>query len=142
MKKMRLIVVGLALATALVACTDSDETSTCDSLQGLANSVNDLVNIDVVAEGTDGLDEALQTLEKSWQAVESDSADQFGSEVQALSDSVDNTAETVASFGDAESLSSGAAEISAAFDGIEAAWVSLKTAAATELADCDLSTSR
>ena len=138
----RFAAVLLALTLVAVACSDdSDEAapSTCTALQDLSGSVQSLLSLDVISEGTSGLESALDDVEKNLDQLKSDAGDQFGSEVDDLETAVNDGLDTLTSLGDSESISDGADSVSTAFDNVNSAWDALQTTAESELSDCDLS---
>ncbi len=137
------ILIGVAvIAMVTVGCSDSDEeVATCEALQDLAVSVDDLLTLDVIATGTDGLESTVADLDDAWTEAEAVAGDQFGPPVEALYETVGNAISAVESFSDSASLEAGVTEVSAAFDDVGTAWASLEESASAELDDCDLSAS-
>ncbi len=139
----RKLLAGFIAACALLgACSSSsdDEASTCEALQDLGTSVQDLFNLDIISTGTDGLNDSLDDVETSWQAVQDNATDQFSDQVDSFNSALEGTADTFSSLPDSDSLADSVTEVSTSIDGVTAAWDSLATAAESELGDCDLPT--
>ena len=136
------LIAGFIAACALLgACSSSDdEASTCEALQGLGTSIQDLGNLDIVSTGTDGLNEALDEVETSWQAVQDDAGDQFSDQIDSFNSALEGVDDAFSSIPESDSLADSATEVSTSIDGLATAWDSLATAAESELGDCDLST--
>ncbi len=138
----RLAVALLAITLVAAACGDDNEEaepSTCSALQGLSSSVQSLLSLDVISEGTSGLESALDDVEKSFEQVKADSGDQFGSEANDLQTAIDDGLDTLTSLPDSDSIGDAAGSVSEAFDNVQTAWDALLTKAQGELTDCDLS---
>lgn len=140
----RLAVALLALTLIAAACSDDSEEaepSTCSALQDLSSSVQSLVSLDVLSEGTSGLQSSLDDVESSFEQVKEDSGDQFGSEVDDLQKAIDDGLDTLKSLPDSDSVGDAADSVNEAFTNIQTAYDALVTKAEGELSDCDLSTS-
>ena len=97
---------ALGLALGAVACSSDDAgASTCDEAQAFAESLRSLVGVDVVSSGTDGLNEALDEVESSWDGLEAAAKDQFGTEVEALDSALGDAVSTIEALPESGSLS-------------------------------------
>lgn len=133
-------VLGLIAAACGSDDDSSDEASTCDSLQEVAVSVDNLREVDLLAEGTDGLDAAMTDVDETWGAAKSAAEDQFGEQVDEVNDALDALSDTVSSIGDADSLEDFGDELAAEIEAVNQSWEALSAAAAEELADCEVGT--
>ncbi len=92
----RAVVACMALAFLLVSCGDDDDSATattgadvCADREALSESVDVLTNVDVVAEGTDGVSAAVSDVEDDLAALRSSAGDALAPQVQAVQDDLD-----------------------------------------------------
>lgn len=93
-------VMGLALATA--GCGDDDKSSQetyCEAGESLESSVAALVNLDLIAEGTDGLNAALDSVEGDLEELRDAASDAAADEVDALRGSVEELESSISTLG-------------------------------------------
>lgn len=139
---MRLLAAALTiplLALGAVACSD-DEPSACAEAQDLQSAVSSLLDLDLVATGTDGLSEAVDDVQTAWKDFKSAAGDQFGSQVDGLEDAISTAEDDLSSLGDSASIGDAIDTIGADVEAIQEAWGSLAKAVNAEFSDCDLST--
>lgn len=126
----------MAMALLVSACGDdekSDEDAFCDAASSLEEHVSALGEMDVAAEGTDALKEAIGEIEDDLTALRDAGAEVAEAELDALNDSVDSLEGTV---GDAAESPS-ADDVAAIVSGVGAA-ISAADAVVTTLQDaCD-----
>lgn len=96
----RRVVAALAVAMMLAACGDDDDSSSsttttapadeaCADAEALRASVDELKDVDLVAEGTDGASAALSAVKNDLTALRESAGDEVQPEVQALEDAID-----------------------------------------------------
>ena len=86
----------VALGVVLVSCGDDDDSATattvadvCADREALRESVDVLTNVDVVAEGTNGVTAAVSDVEDDLAALRSSAGDALEPQVQAVQDDLD-----------------------------------------------------
>jgi hypothetical protein len=88
----------LAIAMLIGACGDDDDSSAtttapedavCDDAQALTASVDDLKEVDLVAEGTDGASAAITAVKDDLSAFSESAGDEVQPQVQAVEDAID-----------------------------------------------------
>jgi hypothetical protein len=96
------VAVAAALTAALgglAACSDDDEPSAqeqyCDAGESLQSSVNALVDLDVVAEGTNGVEAAVGQVADDVDELRSSASDAAAEEVDALETAVDDLGDSL-----------------------------------------------
>lgn len=102
---LALVMVG---AVGLAACGDdessADTTSAqeqyCEAVSSLQSDVTSLRDVDVLAEGTDAFESALQTIRDDLSALRDSADDAAADDVDALSEAVDELASSLADLGD------------------------------------------
>lgn len=101
--------------TASAAGSTASESSTavsgdvCADREALRSSVADLTDVDLVAEGTNGVEPAVEAVKEDLAALRSSAESELEPEVQAVEDAVDELETAVADLG-----SGGAAEAATA----------------------------
>ena len=98
------LVVGAGLGIALLAgCGSDDDESAqdkyCEAGQSLESSVAALGNLDLVAEGTDGLESALSAVEDDVNELRDTASDAAADDVSALEESLDNLESAISGLG-------------------------------------------
>ena len=82
----------VALAAALSGCGDDDGESAqdryCDAGESLRSSVSSLASLDLIAEGTNGLTSALETVDADVDELRAAASDTAEDEVEALDTAV------------------------------------------------------
>lgn len=104
-RRSRLAGTALALtlgAAALVACGDDESAQDryCEAGESLNASVAALFDLDVVAEGTNGLRSALEDVENDLTELRESASDAASDEVDALNDAVDELNDALSAAGD------------------------------------------
>jgi hypothetical protein len=118
---MRLMLMaGLAIA-AIAGCGDDDDKSAqekyCEAGASLEASVDALLDLDLVAEGTDGLESALGAVETNVNELGETATDAAADDVNALQQSIDGLEGAVSDLG-AEISSENVAGIQSALQGV------------------------
>lgn len=85
----------IAAGAALAGCGGSGKPSYCSSLSNLEASIRALPNVNVVKNGTSGLESALQKVQSDANAVVKSAKSDFPNESTALKSSVDALSSTV-----------------------------------------------
>ena len=133
------VVVAGLLATS---CSSGDDevASTCEALQDLSASVQSVLDVDVIAVGTDGLHERLDAVGERWQVAQDTTEGQLGPELSAFHEAGNAVRATIAGVlaGD-ETLAAAAPELGDELGDLHQAWDDLAAAAGDQLSDCDLS---
>jgi len=98
------LAVGAGLGIALLAgCGSDDDESAqdkyCEAGQSLESSVAALGNLDLVAEGTDGLESALGAAEDDVNELRDTASDAAADDVSALQESLDNLESAISDLG-------------------------------------------
>jgi hypothetical protein len=75
---------ALAMALGVAACGGSDEPAYCADRAALEQSLADLADVDVRADGLDALRAQLRQVERDATALVSSARDEFGPEASAL----------------------------------------------------------
>lgn len=99
------LVAAAGLAMAVVAgCGDDDKKSAqekyCEAGESLEASVTALVGLDLVAEGTDGLESAIADVEDDVNELRDSATDAAEDDVDALEQSVDDLDSALSDLGD------------------------------------------
>ena len=110
---VRRLVACVALGVVLVSCGDDDDSSSdvCADREALRESVDALANVDVVAEGTNGVTAAVSEVEDDLAALRSSASDELEPQVQAVQEAVDEL-ETAAADVDSGGASAAVAAVS------------------------------
>lgn len=107
------VATGLVLAMALavpMACGDddsSDTASVCDSRDDLQESIRALGNVDVLRQGTNGLEDAADDVRDALDDVRQAAQDEFGPEIDAVETALGALGDALRSFTDQGSTSAG-----------------------------------
>jgi hypothetical protein len=99
-----------ATATAPAAASAPASDDVCADREALRSSVDALVDVDVVAEGTDGVTAAIADVKDNLTALRGSAGDELQPDVQAVQDAVDDLETTV----DTGTIGSGGAADAAA----------------------------
>ncbi len=87
-----LISLSVMLALSVAACDDDDEPSAeeafCSDAAALETSVTSLADLDVVAEGTDGIEAAVGDVQSDLQDLSDSGSEVAADEIDALDDSL------------------------------------------------------
>ena len=137
-------VVALSLGTGLTACAsdDSESASTCEAMQQLSASVEGLFSLDLVSEGTNGLQTRVDDIGEAWQDVQDTAEGQFGPELATFQEALNQFGSTLTSAADGDtSISDTIPQLQDDVTALRQAWDGLTSAVDSELSDCDLSTS-
>lgn len=102
----------------------------CDALQGVSDAFGQLQDVDLANQGLDGLRAALGTLADEVEALVDDARSDFSDEADALSTSVGDLVDTVASIGDGTPVSEVAPEIREGIDEVGTSVSAVQDAAA------------
>lgn len=109
---------GLFLAAALtlpLACGDDDDSSdtaaVCDSRDDLQASVQALGNVDILRQGTNGLEEAADDVRDALDHVQQAAQDEYGDQVDAVQSALSNLGDALGSFSDQGSASAGVSSV-------------------------------
>ena len=92
---IRTVIACVALGALLVSCGDDDDSATattvadvCADREALRESVDVLTNVDVVAEGTNGVSAAVSDVEDDLAVLRSSAGDAVEPQVQAVEDAL------------------------------------------------------
>lgn len=120
-------------AAALVGCGDDESAQDryCDAGQSLDESLSALFELDVIAEGTNGLRSALEDVGNDLTALRDSASDAAADEVDALNDAVEALGGAVDAAGDSLSSDS-AADVVDAIGEVRSAFAAI----GSTLADC------
>lgn len=130
-----LAVLAAVFAVAFVACGDDDEgngatatpetatPSVCDQKDALDQSVEDLENLDVTAEGTNGLTAAVEAVAADLEALAETASAEIEPEVEDLQTAVSDAEETLSGIPDDATLNE-------QIDAVQEAFTEVGTAAA------------
>ena len=95
--------VSVVLALSLTACGDDDdptpEEAFCDDAAALKTSVTSLADLDVVAEGTNGLETALGDVRSDLDSLSDSGSEVAADEIDALKSAVGDLEESVQAAG-------------------------------------------
>lgn len=98
----RIVLAAFLGAVALASCGDDDESAQekyCAAGESLESSLGALTDLDLIAEGTDGLNAAVDEVRSDLEEL-GDSADEAAAdEVDALEDSVDELEDAISALG-------------------------------------------
>jgi hypothetical protein len=92
---VRAVVACVALGVLMVSCGDDDDSSAttvpevCADREALRSSVAALEDLDVVAEGTNGLNAAVADVKEDLTELRASASDELQPQVQAVQDAVD-----------------------------------------------------
>ena len=96
---VRVAVAGIAFACLIAACGGDDDDSSssttapandvCQQADALRSSVDDLKNVDLVAEGTNGATAAITDVKADLTALGDSVSDELAPDVQAVGDAID-----------------------------------------------------
>jgi len=94
----RRVFAALAVAMLMAACGDDDDSSStttaptddvCDDAQALSASVDELNDVDLAAEGTDGASAAISAVKDDLTAFSESASEELQPQVQAVEDAID-----------------------------------------------------
>jgi hypothetical protein len=94
-RRLRAVVACVALGVLMVSCGDDDSSSSttvadvCADREALRSSVAALKDLDVVAEGTNGVNAAVADVKEDLTALQSSAGDELQPQVQAVQDAAD-----------------------------------------------------
>jgi hypothetical protein len=122
MRRCRAGIVSLVAAAGLAACssdpgTEASATPTpdpCASADALRESLTALGDVQVVQDGTDGLQEAWTAVQDDWDQLAEDAGDQYGDqadEVRAAADDVRSALDSAQDDASAQTLADVAASV-------------------------------
>lgn len=136
-----IVAVALLSLGATSACSSdsSDSASTCKDLQQLSSEVQNLTNLDFIAEGTSGIKSQLDQIESTWKQAKQSGSEQFGDELDKLEQSITALTDTIKGASGSGSITSIISQIRTDAANVSTAWDSLSKAVKGELSDCDLS---
>jgi hypothetical protein len=110
-----MLTVAVLAAAALTGCGGEEEPSAqeayCEAASSLGSSIDSLTDLDLVAEGTDGLEADLAAVREDLAALRSSAGEAARSEVDALGEAVQALEDAVADVG-GEPSSEGLASVS------------------------------
>ncbi len=130
----RLAVVACIGALALVACGSDEESAQdqyCQAGADLKSSLASLIDLDLLASGTDGLNEAIEQVSDDVDALRDSASNATVDDVEALQASVNGLKDAISTLGG--NLSS--ANVTAVSDAIGAVSASAQAVTST-LSDC------
>jgi hypothetical protein len=94
----RRVVAGAVIALLVTACGGADDSSSptsapaddvCQDAEALRSSVDELKDVDLVAEGTNGANAAISAVKDDLAAISESAGDELRPQVQAVEDSID-----------------------------------------------------
>lgn len=143
------VVVIAGSATTLAACSSSGSKSstttttpsTCASLQKLQTSIDALKNINVAQQGTDGVQASLNDVKTAAQGVKKSASKQFGSDVDALEQSITKLGDDLKAGKGSQSIVDWAQSLGNDVTDVVDSFDKLQTAAQKGLKNCDLKSS-
>ena len=98
------IVLADAVALGAAACSDDDDKSAqeryCEAGASLESSVNALSNVDVIAEGANGMETAVDAVEDDANELRDSATDAAADEVDALNDALGDLGDALGAAGD------------------------------------------
>lgn len=98
----RLAVVACLGVLALGACGSDEESAQdryCQAGAGLKSSLASLMDLDLLASGTDGLNEAIEQVSDDVDALRDSASDAAADDVEALEDSLDGLRGSISTLG-------------------------------------------
>jgi predicted nucleic acid-binding Zn-ribbon protein len=145
----KLIAGSLLLAALLlaVACGDDDTTTNggdgttaattaaadvCDQKDALEAAVDDLANLDVLAEGTNALDASVENVKTELDDLKTAVGDEVADEVEAMETAVEDAEDTLSGISDDATLNEKIDDVQSAVTGVATAADSLITALETD----------
>jgi hypothetical protein len=134
-----LVVAGLSLALGACGSDSSSSASTCSSLQKLAASVRDLTNVDVTADGTNGIKAKADAVDSAWKQAKKDASGQFGQDLDRLQRSVSDLGTTVEKGRGSASIGTWLSTLGDDVTAVTDAYRALQKQVKSELSNCDLS---
>mgnify|MGYP001827804755 CR=1 FL=1 len=96
------VVVAFLSMFALVGCGDDDKSAQeryCEAGESLASSLGALTNLDLIAQGTDGLEEAAEEVQDDVDELRDAASDAAADDVAALEQSVDELENAISALG-------------------------------------------
>jgi hypothetical protein len=118
--------------------TTTTTPSTCASLQKLQSSVDSLKNINVAQQGTDGVKSSLNDVKSAAQNVKKSAKNQFGSDVDALENSISKLGDDLKAGKGSQSIVDWAQQLGDDVTAVVDSFDQLQTAAQKGLKDCNL----
>lgn len=103
-RRLRRIVATIPIVglLSLAACGDDDESAQdryCDAGEQLQTDMAALLDVDVIATGTDGLEAAYSEVEEAVDELRSSASDAAEDEVDALGDALDDVGDALGALG-------------------------------------------
>ena len=103
-RAVRNLVLAGAVALGAAACSDDDDKSAqeryCEAGVSLESSVNALSNVDVIAEGANGVETAVDAVEDDVNELRDSATDAAADEVDALNDALGDLGDALGAAGD------------------------------------------
>ena len=101
------VVAALAVAVLMAACGDDDGSSSattaaptvCDDAKALSSSVDELKNVDLASQATDGATAAISAVKDDLAALSKSAGDELRPQVQAVQDAIDELETAVGNLG-------------------------------------------
>jgi predicted nucleic acid-binding Zn-ribbon protein len=134
----------IAVLAVFAACNDDDDDDTtggddtsstpsvCDQKDAVESAVTDLADIDVLAEGTDALNENVANVKTELADLKSIVSDDVQPEVEAMETAVSDAEDILADIGDDATLNEKIDDVQTALTGIVTASDNLATALDSE----------
>jgi hypothetical protein len=134
-RTVRNIALAGAVALGMAACSDDDDQSAqekyCEAGASLESSVNALLNVDVVAEGANGVEAAADTVKNDADELSDSASDAAADDVDALEDALSSLGDALSDAGD-DLTSDNASAVVAAVGAVQTA----ASAVYATLSDC------
>ena len=120
-----LALVGAVALTGLAACSSDDDDESaqdryCEAGESLRSSLEALTNVDLVAEGTSGLETAVEAVSDDVDTLQDTATDAAEGDVEALNEALDGLESSLSDLGDDVSEES-TSQVTAAIEGVTAA---------------------
>ena len=122
-RAVRSMALAGAMGLCAVACSDDDQSAQeryCEAGASLESSVNELLNLDVIAEGTSGMETAVDAVEEDVDELRDSATDAAADDVDALSNALSDLGDALSAAG-GELTSDNATAVVDAISAVQAA---------------------
>ncbi len=135
-----LVAVGCSSGDDSAATTTTTEISTCAAMQALSTSLGTLVSQDTLTGGTEAIQAAFTDVQTSFDQVEASASSDFGDDVDALSQALDQLSSAISGLGGDEGAAATLRAIRGAANDTLTAFDTLSTDVSSQTSGCDLTT--
>ena len=131
---------GCSSSDDSAATTTTTEISTCTAMQDLSTSLSTLLSQDTLTGGTEAIQAAFTDVQTSFDQVEASASSDFGDDVDALSQALDQLSSAIGDLGTDEGAAATLSAVGGAANDALTAFDTLSTDVTSQTSGCDLTT--